>query len=642
DVNRSHVSSDLALDAGNVSVSGNVTHLLDDISVLTTTSLKLYPVVGLDREVVVATTSLVGSTLSWDANVTPGKWVVWAAHEGANDEEDFSVAIGLLDATVSDGGTLELQMSTGGWLPVSSEWTDFALQKHHLGEVAVADAPIINESIELVIDLGEDMEFDLPVDSNGEMNLLLPVGPISFSVEFTTIEMGMEMNYSGGVSSQVAGGVTQSEAIIIVSRPARHDITFEVISIVAGGATNISDDKKTMTAILVDATDDDLAKFEDIIIQAKVYYGGNQAEEIFTLGGDSGVLHDSEDWNITFLNQSSGKFEETRTVNLGLGENASSIAIMDAYFTFKLQLPSQDITRSYSEGHPIGVSFEAGSTIAGELGLHIMVPQIHSIRLDSAPAEVGVAPGGEVAIDLVMTNLGNGEDTASFNVSSSNLPTNWSLTPSSASMILSSTQERTQSFTIHAPADADDGTYTLSISMEDGSGAAFIDEDNEALGDIVIGVSIARANLSIESFHVDGETMYQGPTTFVVAVKNSGTLDANGVDVTVDVSALQEDLINKVAGTAKVDVPAGGEIATSVVVDLTNATLQKITLTATVHTTVETVEGGDIATADYTSDVNAKAPDEPNSVLPWIIISIILLGLYVGFKAISARRGAKF
>ena len=76
--------------------------------------------------------------------------------------------------------------------------------------------------------------------------------------------------------------------------------------------------------------------------------------------------------------------------------------------------------------------------------------------------------------------------------------------------------------------------------------------------------------------------------------------------------------------------------------DLTNATLQQITLTATVHTTVETVEGGDTATEDYTNDVVAKAPDETNVWLPWIIISVILLGLYVGFKAMAARRGTKF
>ena len=118
-------------------------------------------------------------------------------------------------------------MSTGGWIPVSSEWTDFALQKHHLGESSVEGAEI-NGSVELVIDLGDGMEFNLPVDSNGEMNLLLPSGAVSLSVEFTTLEMNMEMNYSGGVSSQVIGGVTQSEATVIVSRPARHDVSFEV------------------------------------------------------------------------------------------------------------------------------------------------------------------------------------------------------------------------------------------------------------------------------------------------------------------------------------------------------------------------------------------------------------------------------
>ncbi|MBT6972259.1 MAG: hypothetical protein HOA04_04055, partial [Euryarchaeota archaeon] len=58
--------------------------------------------------------------------------------------------------------------------------------------------------------------------------------------------------------------------------------------------------------------------------------------------------------------------------------------------------------------------------------------------------------------------------------------------------------------------------------------------------------------------------------------------------------------------------------------------------------TVESVDGGDTATATITTDIVAKAPDEPNTWLPWIIISVILLGLYVGFKAMGARRGSKF
>ena len=110
------------------------------------------------------------------------------------------------------------------------------------------------------------------------------------------------MNYSGGVNIDVVAGVAQAEKTMSASRPARHDITFEVISVISGAAgSSISEDMKSMTAIEVEGGDGEVDSYKEIIIEAKVIYSGNQANSIFELTGDAGTLHDSQDWNITFL-----------------------------------------------------------------------------------------------------------------------------------------------------------------------------------------------------------------------------------------------------------------------------------------------------------------------------------------------------
>jgi len=640
-VNSTHISEDLALTAGNVSVSGEVTHLLGDISILSNTTVELYPIVGRDLEMVVADVVLNGTMIEWNAEVTPGDWAVWAIHENAG-ESDYSVAIGMLNANVSDGGTVDVEMSSGGWISITSEWNDFQIQQHHIGETEVEGA-IMNGTPVVELDLGDGIVFELPPTSDGTFDLLLPSGTASFSVSFSTNEMGMEMNYSGGVSVDVVAGVSQAEKTMTASRPSRHDITFEIVSVISGAADIDEDDKKSMTAIEKAGGDGELGTYQDIIIEAKVTYSGNQANSIFALTGDAGALHDSQDWNITFLsNETADEWNSTHSIELGLGENLSAPGINNHTFRFKIQLPSQDIARSYDDNHSIGITFKAGSILAGELGLEVHVPQRNSIRLDSVPEgnKIGVPPGGETAIDIELTNLGNGEDTVRFELDSSALPEGWSATPSNSTIVLSSNQSRPHSFTIHAPSDAADGTYSVFINTTDETGSPFIDEEGNDVEQIEIEVSIARANLKVLDLKVDGEALYQQENTITVVVQNIGTLDAEPVDLTVEVSGLQDGVEASAATT--ISVPAGETVTATVQLDLIDANLGNIELTAYATTTVESVSGGESGAFTTTFKVNADAPDEPNKWLPWIIIGVILVGIYAGMKAMAARRGPKF
>ena len=73
-----------------------------------------------------------GETLSFTAVVEPGQWVV-VVYEDDAPFNGGGVAVGLLDAEVQNGGTIELVMSKGGWVDVSTEFTSFNLQTFNAG-----------------------------------------------------------------------------------------------------------------------------------------------------------------------------------------------------------------------------------------------------------------------------------------------------------------------------------------------------------------------------------------------------------------------------------------------------------------------------------------------------------------------------
>ena len=132
------VSEDLELTAGIVSVSGTITDLTSPDR-LNNVILTLYPQVGFERNPVSITDYTVeDGVLSWNADVQPGSWVVYAT-EASPGVNNGGVAAALLDATIADGGEVDANMALGGWVELTTSWNDFDADPHHAGSADSMD-----------------------------------------------------------------------------------------------------------------------------------------------------------------------------------------------------------------------------------------------------------------------------------------------------------------------------------------------------------------------------------------------------------------------------------------------------------------------------------------------------------------------
>ena len=60
-------------------------------------------------------------TLSWDASIQPGDWIV-VVQGTDSDENGGGIAVGLLEASVQEGASIDLVMEKGGLIALSTSW----------------------------------------------------------------------------------------------------------------------------------------------------------------------------------------------------------------------------------------------------------------------------------------------------------------------------------------------------------------------------------------------------------------------------------------------------------------------------------------------------------------------------------------
>ena len=139
-------STDIEITAGSTVVSGTVTDQVD-ASRLEGANIVLYPVA--ERDAVTVTGSMNGDTLEWSTDIQPGGWVVVVT--GQTLANGGGVAIGLLDASVSDGGNISMVMALGGYVDLSTAWTDIEQGDHHAGASDPESATLIQEDVQLEV-----------------------------------------------------------------------------------------------------------------------------------------------------------------------------------------------------------------------------------------------------------------------------------------------------------------------------------------------------------------------------------------------------------------------------------------------------------------------------------------------------------
>ena len=608
------VSQDIEMSAAEVTVTGSITDVLD-ASRLDGASITLYGTSENQQSSVDVVGTLVDETLSFTAVVEPGQWVV-VVYEADAPFNGGGVAVGLLDAEVQDGGNIELVMSKGGWVDVSTEFTSFALQTFNAG--TEDESSPVNDVVDVEVDLGDGRVWELPLNSDGTLEVLLPADSATFNSEFSTTQRDLVMNYTAGISID-NGDEGRTAVMLSYNRKTNSDLLLSVSGVT--GATVLGDENRDLLATVNSSDTDNYTSIEfDVLAQ----YQGTEISDPFGVTGTVTVSPDQSEWSIEFYNGTD--WVDTSSVQLGIGD-VSENATMEATVRARIVLPSVEAAWWLENGHDVNIRFAADSGDMSEVSLNVEVAQIYGFNTTDVTSTVGVAPGGSTVASLTINNNGNGDDSFTYEVLD-NLPEGWTITPMNGVTTIAKENMRDLAFSVSSSNDFDDGKVTVTVRITS--------EDGVTQEDVEIVVESARIALNWnEDLSLSRSNGFADvdPNTVVIVIENNGLRPAQQVQVFLDSSGMSEMNIT-------LSIPADGSTDFEFVLPMASQGITRYDVRAIVlgddaNYTTSTVDG------DFGIEYLVQGSDDSsNPIVVVAIIVLIFVILYFGFKASARARGS--
>ena len=617
-VDADSVTEDLSIVADNVQVSGIVTSIMqDEEASLTGSTITLYPETGRDLNPVTLSGVYDNGELTWSTSVEPGNWVV-VVESTVADENTGGVSIGYLNAGIEDGGELEMVMSSGGYIQLDTVWQDIQLGDHHAGSDSTGST-MIDGLVEVTIDAGIDVTWNYTLDSNGELNLLLPVGDFQISSEFTTIqhERMLDMQYTGNSFGLIEQGIIDVEMSYTRTLNSASTVTINDASVV--NATFI---ETAMLTPVVNNEDYDVIEFDLDIV-----YEGTENSDVLTIGGRPSNTIDSEDWTVEVFNGT--EWTSELEVTLGIGESLSDDSVSNtSTVRMRIMLPNVTSSLSLENGHLINIEVSSETGVSSSVDLRVKVPQYYGMDITNAVTETGVSPGGTGSFSFTLTNTGNGDD--SFNIElADNLLEGWQITPTTSTLTISKDDQRTQQFSIFAPESFTSGEVeaTVTITSEDGATSETI----------TVAIQSARISLDVdETMSQELTKVYESqPGQIVVPITNSGYRTASTVLVTVN---LTNDLGNEVLeniGNQTISIPAGQTINATFVLDESSKKFNRYAISVDILGEDNDYVEDSVEPFDYQEETILDTA-EPTS--GWFMVVIIVLTALVAYGGLKVSR----
>ena len=620
-------SKDIEVSAGSVQVTGSVTDQIDAAR-LEGASIVLYPAVGIERDIIELTGTVVDDVLEWNAEIQPGEWIVIVTDTNPGPNGG-GVAIGMLDASVANGGNISMVMALGGYVDLATSWNDIAQESHHAGSDDTEGAAMLQAPVDIEVTFGE-MSWMMDVPASGTLTKLLPEGSVAFDSEFVTVQHddALEMEYYGGQTANVNADSTISTTLNY-NRRVNSDLVLEYNNASLVNATSVDIANPEVMA-RVSSTNE--SSYDVISFDIDVTYNGTEVMDIFSVSAEMGLAQDSGLWTVEVYNTSSEAYESSTDVSLGIGDNETS-AVATATVSIRVTLPSVEDAWHLDDAHRVTLRMESELGEASQSSVKVIVPQNFGFSIGEATEVVGISPLVERSFSFEVTNDGNGQDTFSIELLESGVPADWSVTPMNTNLTLAKGETRTQQFSVFAPASFDGGEFDLTVYV--------IGSDEEQTEEIDVTVQYAQIKLNIdqgaivtESSQIAGES-----GDVVIPVENLGLLDATSVIVyltpdgeaerSVTISVPAESTVNAVfdgitqtQGNKRYDVrvEVAGEEANNV---------EEIT-----------PDGGEF---DLSIEYNTATSADGDSI--WLTLAIIALGLlviYGGVRTARSRGGTKF
>ncbi|MEL0101513.1 MAG: hypothetical protein VW862_07435, partial [Euryarchaeota archaeon] len=546
-------------------------------------------------------------------------WIVYV--EGTDtDDNGGGIAVGLLEASVQEGASLDLEMRKGGRLALTSTWTD--IQNN------VLTAGDVGEDVFVTISLGEEIEWDVAFDSNGEVNIVLPScegaeSCVDLESEFDTVQhdLNLTMPYSSGIVVDIDQD-TALDKEMQFTKKVDSDLIVSIGSINSGADYSVDD----LTEL--NAKESDSNDYEVIELTLNLTYDGTEIEDMFSTSGSLDLTQDSEYWAVEFKD-ADGNWVDSINVTMGIGQNNSDEnQVLTTQVDVRITLPLQNQSITYDDGHTVKMRFTADGGLSEETVV-VRVPQIYNITLEDAPESVGVADGGTVIVTLRVDNLGNGDDTVSI---TSSIPqecvdAGWDVTPKLSNITIAANNDRSQSFTVHAPTNStlDD----CDVAFEATSEGDF--EVQTASTEVVIAVAdLAILIESIEPRNADAFANQDG--IFRVPIENTGFLSTG--DVIVYLEASQEGTDYPTQQTTIRIAAQDVEWAEFPYSDLPPGTAHLRVRLDVIDTPLDST----VEPVDFSRKFSNVADGEESPWITVVIFMLTILALYGGYKV--ARKGS--
>ena len=413
-------------------------------------TIVLYPVAGVERDAVHVSGSMNGTTLEWSESVQPGEWVVVVSQTNPGPNGG-GVAIGLLDATVANGGNISMVMALGGYVDLTTAWTDIEQNEHHAGSDD-AGAAMIDGAVELEVSFdGQSWMVDVP--ANGELRELFPEGSVSFDGEFMTVqhETAVEMEYFGGQTTTITADSTIAATLQFNRRVnSALDISFNEASL--SDATVLNAEDSEIEAVVSPTNE---SAYSTITFDYDVVYNGTEIMDVFSVEGEMGLAQDSDLWTVQFWNATSGEYEDSISVSLGIGDSNTE-AVLSTSVKVQITLPDVADAWHLANGHRMTMRLQTDLGESSQASMKVFVPQSFGFTVSDETEELGMSALVERQFSFALTNAGNGQDSFTIELLESGVPADWSVTPMMSTLTLNKGETRTQQFTVFAPASYSD------------------------------------------------------------------------------------------------------------------------------------------------------------------------------------------
>ena len=288
-------------------------------------------------------------------------------------------------------------MEKGGLISISTTWLNIDSDEFHAGDVA--------DGVDVEIDLGDGVAWEVPFDANGEIEMILPAGSVSFDSEFESIQhdLNLVMEYNAGLTVDVIQD-TAEDRLLEFTRRVNSDLVVEIISVDAETADFDESDLTDLTA------KEDGNGYKVITMKLSLTYEGTEISDTFTASGSTSVTQDAEYWIIEYKN-STGDWTEAMDVAMGIGMNNSDTSqLLYTEVDVRVTLPLKNQSQTYDDGHAVNMRFTADAG-ASEASARVFIPQQYNISFVDAPEKIGVGVGDETIVTLRIVNDGNGDDT---------------------------------------------------------------------------------------------------------------------------------------------------------------------------------------------------------------------------------------